>query len=531
MIFLQLLTAFIIQLNLRNINIYFQLLAIITFLSFQRSITAQDIQIEKPYEIRFENNLKKLQDLYCWSDPEFFPGKFEFNKISDFKQEFEKIGLNIFEQPLQQSEQFYSFLESLPETDKQNFIKYFTYYENYFESVFQSYGLPAELKFMAPAVSAMNRNAAGPDGKAGIWQLTHFQGILNGLQINRLVDERLNEQLSTLSFAGVVKQNQTIYGSVELALLGQLLGNAKIQNAISFAENKKSLTDIVEFLPDSVSNTIAAFQATALFLSVNRFKEKVEPLAKKVMPDTVKINRQVHFKQVQEVLGIPEERMEFLNPQYRFSIVPGNVKLAKLVVPNGFFDDFVIWQDSIYSTFDSTLFNIVAQKIEYPPAPNRQYLGEPVKDLEIEGKTKIQYRLKTGDVLGIIAEKYDVRVADLKYWNNISNERRIQAGQKLDIFVDDDKVDYYAGLENETKIAENKQEDVVQRIQNSASLQVFEDLNAATKIEHVVKSGESPYIIAKEYEGVTPEKILEWNNIDDARKIQIGQKLIIYLSK
>ncbi|MEZ5107187.1 MAG: LysM domain-containing protein [Draconibacterium sp.] len=42
----------------------------------------------------------------------------------------------------------------------------------------------------------------------------------------------------------------------------------------------------------------------------------------------------------------------------------------------------------------------------------------------------MQYRLETGDVLGIVAEKYDVRVEDLKYWNNIINERRIQAGKK-----------------------------------------------------------------------------------------------------
>jgi len=266
----------------------------------------------------------------------------------------------------------------------------------------------------------------------------------------------------------------------------------------------------------------------AIFLNANKFINVVEPFAKKIIHDTVTINRQLHFQQVSKVLRISENELQFLNPQFKFSIVPGNEKPTKLILPNNKWDDFVLWQDSIYSTYDSTLFRLVTQKIEYPPSPNRQYAREPVKNLEIEGKTKIKYRLKTGDVLGIIAENYDVRVADLKYWNNIYNERKIQAGKNLDIFVDDDKADYYRSLATPQKKKKEEKSMVVQ-IQKSSTLKVFEDLNSAKKIEHIVKSGESPYVIAKKYDGVSPDDILEWNNIDDARKIQIGQKLIVYL--
>ena len=119
-------------------------------------------------------------------------------------------------------------------------------------------------------------------------------------------------------------------------------------------------------------------------------------------------------------------------------------------------------------------------------------------------------------------------MADLKYWNNIYNERKIQAGKNLDIFVDDDKAEYYRSLATPQK-KKKEEKSMVEQIQKSSTLKVFEDLNSAKKIEHIVKSGESPYIIAKKYDGVTPDDILEWNKIDDARKIQIGQKLIVYL--
>jgi membrane-bound lytic murein transglycosylase D len=235
----------------------------------------------------------------------------------------------------------------------------------------------------------------------------------------------------------------------------------------------------------------------------------------------------MHFQQLAVVLNIPIEKITALNPQFRFSIVPGD-KNYRLALPAGQREEFLTFQDSIYNAYDSALFQLMVQKIEYPPAPTRQYAGEKVKDLEIEGKTKIKYLIKTGDVLGFIAEDYDVRVADLKYWNNIYNERKIQAGQTIDIFVDNDQVDYYRNLSktgNGTVQVDNENGN------HSANVPNYAIPDSAKKVEHVVKSGESPYVIAKKYKGVTPEAILQWNGISDSRKIQIGQKLTIYVKQ
>ena len=509
-----------------NSRLFFILSFIILLVGTPLLLKAQNNSKLTDFQIRFENNLDELNDLYCWSDTSFYSGKFQFNSVENIQVEFQKLNLTVFSEINNQTEQFYQFLDGLEIEEKQNLIRYFSFYENEFEAVLKNEGLPVELKYLAPAFSAMNLKAEGKYKKAGVWQLTHFQAVLNGIQINKLVDERFNISLSTIAAAQQIKQNIQHFEDVDLAVTAFILGNVKVRNAMQFAE--KSGREINEFLPEIFNESVAVFQAMAIFLNANKFKNIVEPFAKIFTPDTVNINRQLHFQQVSNVLGISENELQFLNPQFIFQIVSGNEKSARLVLPEGEWDDFVLWQDSIYNTYDSTLFQVVTQKIEYPPSPNRQYAREPVKDLEIEGKTKIQYRLKTGDVLGIIAENYDVRVADLKYWNNIYNERKIQAGNKLDIFVDDDKVDYYLSLATPKKKKTNK-DSMVEQIQKNSTLKVFEDLNSAKKIEHIVKSGESPYIIAKKYDGVTPDDILEWNNINDARKIQIGQKLIVYL--
>ena len=505
----------------------FSILSLAILLVFSPHFSnAQNSTDSASLQIQFKNNLTELNDLYCWSDTSFYPGRFQFHSIKNIPAEFQKLNLPFFAEFNNQTEPFYQFLDALEIEEKQNLIRYFSFYEKEFEAIFKNEGLPVELKYLAPAISAMYPKAEGNFKKAGVWQLTHFHAVLNGIQINKLVDERLNIFLSTIAVARQLKQNLQQFKNIDLAVAAFVLGDVKVRNAISFAEKRGR--EVNEFLPESFNETVAIFQAMAIFLNANKFKNIVEPFAKIVTPDTVNINRQLHFQQVSEVLGISESELKFLNPQFKFSIVPGNKKSVKLILPNGRWDDFVLWQDSIYKTYDSTLFAFTTQKIEYPPSPNRQYVREPVKDLEIEGKTKIKYRLKTGDVLGIIAENYDVRVADLKYWNNIYNERKIQAGKKLDIFVDDDKADYYRSLATPQK-KKTEEVSMAEQIQKNSTLKVFEDLNSAKKIEHTVKSGESPYVIAKKYDGVSPDDILEWNNIDDARKIQIGQKLIVYL--
>ncbi len=529
-IFARLKSFFTIELNLQKIHIRLKLFGffVLSLCSFKTMSQSDSVWIA--YKTQFKINLIQKDNLYCWSDADFYPGKFKFSPISNFKPKFDNQKPGIFPILSKEAEDFYLFLQNSNTTEKQNLIRLFSFYEKEMEACLNAAGLPVELKYLAPALSAMNPGTVSWEGKAGLFQLTHFQAVMNGLQIGPLVDERLNPNLSIHAFAAVMKQNLEAFKSPELAVLGYLFGNAKVKNAISVAGENAAISQVLNYLPETANFVMASFQATYVFLEENKFKGSIVPLAKKIAPDTVKIVSQLHFQQVSKVLGISEKQLEFLNPQYRFKIVPGDKIVSKLVIPDGYWDEFVLFQDSIYKAVDSTLFAVAMQKIEYPPAPGRQYLGEPVKNLEIEGKTKIKYTLQSGDVLGVIAEKYDVEIADLKYWNNISNERKIQAGKSLDIFVDNDKVDVYANLQKTTKTNTVKTP-TPKQIQQTTTLADFQEKNKGNKVEYTVKNGESPFTIAKKYNGVSPDDILKWNNITDAGKIQIGQKLIIYTSK
>ena len=68
---------------------------------------------------------------------------------------------------------------------------------------------------------------------------------------------------------------------------------------------------------------------------------------------------------------------------------------------------------------------------------------------DVKGKTKLIYTVKDGDNLGFISEWYRVGLSDLRYWNNIYRNT-IRIGQKLAIYVDPSKADYYSKINTMT---------------------------------------------------------------------------------
>lgn len=497
-----------------------------TFMVSLPHVKAQEDSVLMKSFIRFEKNVGGLQDLFSDTNPGFFPGDFYFSTPENIREAYKQLNTGLFSEFSEQAFRWYVLLDSLPEIDKKNLVRFYSIYEKQIETALNEAGLPVSLKYFAPALSAMNPAASDNAKRAGVWQLRHFQALLNGGKINQLIDERLNPKLETKMAVKQLKQNFGMYPKAELAVAAFLCGNTKMKNLMyQVGENMDA---VFALLPADVHHTIAAFQALAVFLQFNRFEPSVEAFKLIVNPDSVLVYRRLHFQQVEDVIGIPVKKLRDLNPQYKFLIVPEENAPHLLALPNGRKDDFLVWSDSIYQAGDSSLFRLVTQKIEYPPEPNRQYVGGSAKDLKIEGKTKIEYQIKSGDVLGIIAEEYDVKVSDLKYWNNIYNERRIRAGQKINIFIPNNRIDYYTRLSNKTVGKANIKEDVVEQIQQNSVLPVFDEVDPLNKVVHIVKNGESPYVIARQYNGVTPELILEWNHIDNPRKIQIGQKLILY---
>jgi membrane-bound lytic murein transglycosylase D len=127
-----------------------------------------------------------------------------------------------------------------------------------------------------------------------------------------------------------------------------------------------------------------------------------------------------------------------------------------------------------------------------------------------EGKEQVTYTVKKDDALTDIAQLFQVRIADLRNWNNISYTTNIKVGQVLKIFVPADKKEHFAKLDSlkAAKISEN----IVQN---------------GNWIRHKVRTGETLASIADKY-NVKVTQIKKWNSLK-RDKLIIGNNLKIFL--
>ncbi len=389
------------------------------------------------------------------------------------------------------------------------------YYFPMIEDIFDAYGLPAELKYMAVIESALNPNAVSKVGATGLWQFMYSTGRAYGLTINSVVDERRDPVKSTHAAARYLKDLYGIYNDWGLVIAAYNCGPGNVNKAIRRSGNRKDYWEIYYRLPRETRGYLPGYIAATY--SMNYFKEhniRPVPVNFTKATDTVMINRDIHLEQLAAVMDISLDELKALNPQYRASIIPGKSKPMSVTLPIKYIGEFISMQDSVAAYRADHYFN---PKLK-TASPTRSTYIPP----SINGKTKLIYTVKEGDNLGYIASWYNVGVSDLRYWNNIYRNL-IRINQKLAIYVDPSKKDYYAVVDN-LSFAEKQA-----RIGKTVTVQNQTDEEAADSefIYHTVRYGDTVWDIAKEYSGVSATDILNLNGLGRSGKIKVGQKLKI----
>jgi membrane-bound lytic murein transglycosylase D len=180
--------------------------------------------------------------------------------------------------------------------------------------------------------------------------------------------------------------------------------------------------------------------------------------------------------------------------------------------------DFIDLKDTIRSYKSDLYLNRATQIAD----PARSSNLTP----DIKGKTKLYYTVQDGDNLGYISEWYNVGLSDLRYWNNIY-KNTIRVGQKLAIYVDPKKSEYYSKIGAMT-FADKQALAGKPVTTNSVTASVGPPVETEGEfITYTVKNGDTIWDIAKAFDNVSTTEVLALNNITDASKIKPGQKLKI----
>lgn len=345
------------------------------------------------------------------------------------------------------------------------------YYFPMFEEVFAQYGLPLEMKYLAIVESALVPTATSRVGARGLWQFMFQTGKMFDLKVNSYVDERCNPLKSTIAAAEYLNQLYKILDDWDLALAAYNSGPGNVSKAIRRSGGRKNYWNIRSFLPRETAGYLPAFYATMfLFEYAEQYGlSPTSPQQHYMTTDTIQIKHTVALSHVAQLSQVPQETLEFLNPEYTIGLIPFiKDRPYYLRMPVSDIGLVVENQDSLYALAEADF----AQR------------ERPLPEL-VDQNNRIRYRVKSGDYLGKIANKYGVTVAKIKRWNGLKSTR-LRIGQRLTI--------------------------IPRRIPVNPSKTSTTSKNQRTDV-YVVQRGDSLWAIAQKFPGITMEDLKKWNDI------------------
>lgn len=298
------------------------------------------------------------------------------------------------------------------------------YYFPLFTDILAKYDLPYELCYLAVIESALNPQARSHAGAAGLWQFMPSTGRLYGLEINSLIDERMDPVKSTEAACRFLKSLYTVFNDWNLALAAYNCGPGNVNKAIHRSGGKRDFWSIYPFLPRETRGYVPIYIAASYAMNYADYHGICPaPYEMTMNTDTVRLSERMHLKQVADVLELNIDELRLLNPQYARDIIPGG-KSYELRLPADRVTDFIDMQDSIRSYHADELIN------------NRRAEIDLLQKTSVNGAYSVNgvtyYKIKNGDTLGAIAKKFHCSVRQLKTWNGLKNDN-IRAGKTLKI--------------------------------------------------------------------------------------------------
>ncbi len=396
--------------------------------------------------------------------------------------------------PLHYNERIHSFINYFTVRDREYtrmVARRRNLYFPLFEKYLAHYNLPDELKYLSIIESGLNARAVSRARAVGLWQFMYPTGRHYGLQVDWYIDQRMDPEKSTDAACRYLRDLHSMFNDWELALAAYNAGPGNVKKAIRRSGYKRSFWEIYPYLPRETRSYVPQFVAmiyTLNYLAEHNFNE-IESEAQ--MPfDTLLVNKFLHFETFANLTGTCLEDLQRLNPSFLRNVVPDASRSYTLKIPQLSKD---ILDHNRLAILDSASKEGRKEVLALAKATDESPYG----------RERIIHYVKSGDVLGSIAQRYRVRVSDIQQWNNLSGTT-IHTGQRLILW---------------TRPSANTQT-VVSKPPAPSPQPV-----SASKT-YTVQPGDSLWTISRKFEGLTIERLKELNNLQSST-IKPGQVLIL----
>lgn len=356
-----------------------------------------------------------------------------------------------------------------------------------FDETMAKHEMPLEIKYLSIIESGLDPQIRSRVGAMGLWQFMPATGRMYGMNTNSEVDDRMDPELSTEAAAKYLKSLYRMFDDWEVAMAAYNCGPGNVRKAIRRSGGKKTFWGIYNYLPRETRSYVPQVQAMLYILNhLEEHNFHPEDPTYVVEYEKIRFDRALSLDKLAELTNLCLSDLKTLNPAIKNTKLPESNRNMALRIPKSrvpYIKENLAWLiDSLNNAPTVLLASNVTLK--------------SVEDLAQEVKQSgTIYKVRSGDVLGAIAQRHGVTVNQLKSWNNLSSNL-IRVGQTLQI---------NSGMSG-----------------NIASTQT----NSAGQTTYVVQPGDSLWIISRKHQGLTVEQIKRLNNLN-SNNIKPGQKLII----
>jgi len=338
--------------------------------------------------------------------------------------------------------------------------------------------LPSELALL-PIVESAYQTFAYSHGRAsGMWQIIPSTGRHLGLKQNWWYDGRRDIIESThaatdylLSLAGQFNNDW------ELALASYNAGPGKIRSAIRYNKKKgrgEDFWQLTRIQPETRDYVPKLLALKELFANPEKYELELLPIEDEPSYEIVEMDSQIDLALAAELADISTKELYQINPAFnRWATAPNGPH--RLLLPKE----------------KTELFKL--------------NLAELPKSKRINW---VRYKIKNGDTLSEIANKYRTTTTLIQNVNNIRSSQ-IRAGKYLLIPTATQSLNAYT-LSQGSRL---------KKIKNTE--------HKGEKIIYTVKSGDSFWTISRKYD-VSTRSLAKWNGMAPIDTLKIGQELVIW---
>ena len=345
-------------------------------------------------------------------------------------------------------------------------------------------GMPTEIALLPMIESAYNPQAYSRSHASGIWQFVPATGKDYGLKQNYWTDKRRDVTAATNAALNYLQKLHGMFGSWDLALAAYNAGEGTIARAIERNRKQGLPTDYQHLrLPVETKNYVPKLQAIKnIVFKPDEFGLSLIEIPNRPYFARVIAPKQIDAKLAADLAEISFEEFNALNPSYNRPVIVSNSEVHQLLLPTWAAEKFnenlanydkplTSWKtysakrgeriDYIAKKFNINVSQLrkvnnlsSKKKIAYAGPllvptnvndPNADHqsniiydtnLAETATNVENEpNSTKtIRYKVKRGDTISSLANKFNVEKSHLLSFNGIS-ARGLKAGQMIKVMT------------------------------------------------------------------------------------------------